>query len=155
MFDGLAAPPTGPMIPAAAGYCAAVIRFLRSLDPKLPRTVQMLIPFLFIYLHNVRGIALGVAGLVVGANALVSVVAGPVSGSLVDRIGGRRVLALALVVLAVGYGAFVLVHAPWQGFLAAVVTGVGNGLFWPAQSTPLANRSPRPTGATRRSRCSE
>jgi MFS family permease len=133
-----------------------VIRFLRSLDPKLPRTVQtlqvgglvsafgngMLIPFLFIYLHNVRGIGLGVAGLVVGTNAVVSVVAGPVSGSLVDRIGGRRVLALALVVLAVGYGAFVLVHAPWQGFLAAVVTGVGNGLFWPAQSTLLASLSP-------------
>jgi MFS family permease len=36
----------------------------------------------------------------------------------------------------------VLVHAPWQGFLAAVVTGAGNGLFWPAQSTLLASLSP-------------
>src|SRR5512134_3444982 len=104
-------------------------RFLRSLDPQLPRSVHtlqlgglvsalgngMLIPFLLIYLHNVRGIGLGVAGLVVGANALVSVVAGPIAGTLVDRHGGRRVLALSLVVLAVGYGAFALVHAPWQG----------------------------------------
>jgi MFS family permease len=133
-----------------------VPRFLGSLDPQLPRSVQtlqlgglvsalgngMLIPFLFIYLHNVRGIGLGVAGLVVGSNAVVSVVAGPVAGTLVDRYGGRRVLALALVVLAVGYGSFALVHSPWQGFLAAIVTGIGNGFFWPAQSTLLASLSP-------------
>jgi MFS family permease len=91
-----------------------VIRYLRSLDPQLPRTVQtlqlgglvsafgngMLIPFLLIYLHNVRDIGLGVAGLIVGVNAIVGVVAGPVSGSLVDRFGGRRILALSLVVLS-------------------------------------------------------
>jgi MFS family permease len=133
-----------------------VLGLLRSLDPKLPRAVHtlqlgglvsalgngMLIPFLFIYLHNVRDIGLGVAGLVVGANAVVSVVAGPVGGTLVDRRGGRFVLSLALVVLAAGYGGFALVHEPWQGFLAAAVTGVGNGLFWPAQSTLLASLSP-------------
>jgi MFS family permease len=133
-----------------------VLGFLRALDPKLPRSVQtlqlgglvsalgngMLIPFLFIYLHNVRGIGLGVAGLVVGTNAVVSIVAGPLSGTLVDRRGGRYVLALALVILAAGYGAFALVQEPWHGFLAAVVTGVGNGFFWPAQSTLLASLSP-------------
>jgi MFS family permease len=133
-----------------------VLGLLRSIDPRLPRAVQtlqagglvsalgngMLIPFLFIYLHNVRGIGLGVAGLVVGTNAVVSLVAGPLAGTLVDRHGGRFVLALALVVLTIGYGAFALVHAPWQGFFAAAVAGVGNGLFWPAQSTLLAALSP-------------
>lgn len=133
-----------------------MLGFLRALDPKLPRSIQtlqlgglvsalgngMLIPFLFIYLHNVRGIGLGMAGLVVGTNAVVSIVAGPVSGTLVDRRGGRYVLALALVILAAGYGAFALVQEPWHGFLAAVVTGVGNGFFWPAQSTLLASLSP-------------
>jgi MFS family permease len=99
-------------------------------------------PFLFIYLHNVRDIGLGLAGLIVGTNAVVSVVAGPLAGSLVDRHGGRRVLAASLIVLAAGYGAFALVHEPWQGFVAAVVTGLGNGFFWPAQSTLLAALSP-------------
>ena len=32
----------------------------------------MVIPFMFIYLHNVRGIALGVTGLIVAAHAVVS-----------------------------------------------------------------------------------
>jgi MFS family permease len=112
----------------------------------------MLIPFLFIYLHNVRGIGLGVAGLVVGTNAVVSLVAGPLAGTLVDRHGGRFVLSLALVVLMVGYAGFALVHSPWQGFLAAAIVGIGNGFFWPAQSTLLAGLSP--TDGTRRSRCS-
>jgi MFS family permease len=131
-------------------------RWLSSFDPKLPRSVQtlqagglvsafgngLLIPFLFIYLHNVRDIGLGTAGLIVAANAVVSIAAGPVFGSLVDRVGGRTMLAIALVVLAVGYGSFALVVEPWQGFLASIVTGIGNGGFWPAQSTMLATLSP-------------
>ena len=131
-------------------------RFLRSLDPQLPRAVHtlqlgglvsafgngMLIPFLFIYLHNVRGIGLGVAGLVVATNAVVGIVVGPLAGTLVDRFGGRSVLAASLVVLTVGYGSFALVHAPWQGFVAATATGLGSGFFWPAQSTLLAELSP-------------
>jgi MFS family permease len=131
-------------------------RWLRSFDAQLPRSVQtlqagglvsafgngLLIPFLFIYLHNVRDIGLGTAGLVVAANALVSIAAGPVFGALVDRVGARTMLAIALVVLAVGYASFAFVVEPWQGFAASVVTGIGNGGFWPAQSTMLAALSP-------------
>lgn len=131
-------------------------RYVQSLNPRLPRSVQLLqlgglvsafgngllIPFLFLYLHNVRGIGLGVAGLIVGTNALVSLVAGPISGPLVDRYGGRSVLGLALVINTVGFSSFALVHVPWQGFAAAAVVGVGSGLFWPAQSTLLASLSP-------------
>jgi hypothetical protein len=53
-----------------------VLRYLRSLDPRLPRQVYVLelgalvnafgngvvLPFLLIYLHNVRGIPFGLAG---------------------------------------------------------------------------------------------
>jgi MFS family permease len=140
----------------AGKYCLTVLGFLRSLNPRLPRSVQMLqlgglvsafgngllIPFLFLYLHNVRGIGLGVAGLIVATNALVSIVAGPVSGPLVDRYGGRAVLTLALVVSAAAFACFAFVHEPWQGFLVAAAAGVGTGFFWPAQSTLLASLSP-------------
>jgi MFS family permease len=133
-----------------------VAGFIRSLNPRLPRSVQVLqlgglanafgngvvVPFTFIYLHNVRGISLGTAGLVLGTNAAVSLVAGPVSGVLVDRIGGRRTLAIALGFLTLGYGGYALVHHPWQGFLVAAITGVGNGAFWPSQSTLIAALAP-------------
>jgi MFS family permease len=125
---------------------------LRTYFPPLPRSVTTLqvgglvnafgngitLPFLFIYLHNVRGIGLGVVGLVVGAHALTSIVAGPIFGVLIDRFGGRRMLGTALAILAIGYALYPLVHDAWQGFLVAAVTGVGVGGFWPSQSTLIA-----------------
>jgi MFS family permease len=133
-----------------------VLRWLRSLDPQLPQAVYTLqgggllnafgngivLPFTFIYLHNVRGISLGTAGLVLGTNAAVSLIVGPVTGSLVDRFGGRRMLNVALVFLAAGYGGLALVHEAWQGFATAILMGIGNGAFWPAQSTLIAGLTP-------------
>ena len=129
---------------------------VRTYFPPLPRSVVTLqagglvnafgngivLPFLLIYLHNVRGIGLGPAGLIVATNAFVSVGAGPVFGALVDRFGGRRMLATSLAVLTIGYAAYPLVHEAWQGLLVAAVTGIGVGGFWPAQSTLLAGLTP-------------
>jgi MFS family permease len=137
-------------------YGPAVSAWLRSLNPRLPRSVQMLqlgglfnaignglvLPFTLIYLHNVRDISLGTAGLVVATNAVVSMAAGPFFGMLVDRAGGRRMLAVALLFLAAGFGLYPLVHEPWLGFAAAALTGIGNGGFWASQSTLIAGLTP-------------
>jgi MFS family permease len=130
--------------------------YLESIRPDLPRPVRTLqlggllnsfgnglvLPFLIIYLHNVRGISLPVCGLVVGTNSGVSLIAGPVSGPLVDRFGGRTVLRWSLVLLTLGFGGYAFVHQAWQGFAAAALAGLGNGGFWPAQSTLLAGLTP-------------
>jgi MFS family permease len=131
--------------------------FLVSLNPRLPRQVQLLqagglmnafgnglvVPFLLIYLHNERGIGLGVAGLVLATNAAVSLVAGPVGGALVDRVGGKTMLTAALGFLTLGFLGYAFVGNAWHGFLASAVTGIGNGFFWPAQSTLLAGLTTR------------
>ena len=131
--------------------------FLSSLNPRLPRAVQLLqagglmnafgnglvVPFLLIYLHNERGIGLGVAGLILATNAGVSLVAGPVSGAFVDRVGGKTMLTIALGFLMLGFVAYAFVESPWHGFAASAVTGIGNGAFWPAQSTLLAGLTTR------------
>jgi MFS family permease len=125
---------------------------LRTYFPPLPRSVTTLqvgglvnafgngitLPFLFIYLHNVRGIGLGVVGLIVGTHAVTSIVAGPLFGILIDRFGGRRMLATALAILAAGYSLYPLVDVAWEGFVVAAITGVGVGGFWPSQSTLIA-----------------
>src|SRR5215210_5247995 len=104
-----------------------LVAYVRSLNPRLPRAVQILqagglansfgnglaVPFLFIYLHNVRGIDLGTAGLIIATNAAVGLVSGPLVGTLIDRIGGRRTLALSLLFMTVGYGGYPFVHEPW------------------------------------------
>jgi predicted MFS family arabinose efflux permease len=133
-----------------------VLSYLRSLDPRLPRHVWILeagglanafgnglaFPFLFIYLHNVRGFGLDTVGLIVAASAVAGIATIPVSGAIVDRFGGRRVLAGSLVLLAVGFGFLPLVREPWHAVLLMAVGGVGNGAFWPSQSTLLAGLAP-------------
>jgi MFS family permease len=130
--------------------------YLRSLDPRLPRSVQTLqagglansfgnglaVPFLFIYLHNVRGIDLATAGLIVGTNGAVGLVAGPLIGSLIDRVGGKRTLIVSLLFMTAGYGSYPFVHSAWQGFLVSAVAGIGNGGFWPSQSSLIAGLTP-------------
>ncbi|HYX84190.1 MAG TPA: MFS transporter [Gaiellales bacterium] len=134
----------------------AVRTLVRDLNPRLPREVQtlqagalansfgngLILPFLFIYLHNVRAMSPAVSGLIVGTNSLVSLIAGPAFGPLVDRFGGRRTMTAALAFLAVGFGSYPLVHRPWQGFCAATLAGIGNGGFWPSQSTLIAGLTP-------------
>ena len=130
--------------------------YLRSLDPKLPRTAWtlqagfvvsavgngMVMPFLVIYLHNVRGLSLATAGLVAAVFGGASLVTTAVGGALVDRFDARPVLAAALLLNALGYGLFPLVQEPWHAFCFMAVAGIGNGAFWPANTSLLVAHTP-------------
>ena len=102
----------------------------------------VVLPFLVIYLHNIRHIGLGTAGLVVATSAAAQLVAGVVAGPLVDRFGPRPVLGAGLVMQAIGIGLFPLVHAPWHAFLLISIEGAGSAGFWPSQSTLIARLTP-------------
>src|SRR5947208_15829166 len=131
--------------------------YLRSLNPQLPRDVWILQagglanmfgngvigPFLIIYLHNVRGISLGISGLVVASNSAAGLVSGFVGGALSDRLGPRRVLTAALIVMAVAFALFPLIRNPWQAFALNALVGLGSGSFWPSQSTLLSSLTPK------------
>jgi MFS family permease len=84
----------------------AATRSLRALDPKLPGSVWLVqsvslatavgygsvLPYSVIYLHDVRGFSLGVAGLVAALLTGMGIASGPVTGALVDRLGTRPAL---------------------------------------------------------------
>ena len=130
--------------------------YLNSLNPHLTRDIWILqlgalinsfgngimLPFLVIYLHNVRGIPLGIAGLVAAVNSVCGFASGFVAGSLADRIGPRRVLAGALCVMAGVTALFPLVHTSWHAFLLYGISGLGSGSFWPAQSALVSGLAP-------------
>jgi MFS family permease len=132
------------------------MRWLRELDPQLPRPVWLLqlggvmnsfgngvvLPFLVIYLHDVRGFGLGVSGLVVATSAAAQVTAGLLAGPLVDRLGPRPVLAGGLIMQAAGFGFFPLVREPWHAFVLIAIEGAGSAGFWPSQSTLIARLTP-------------
>jgi MFS family permease len=90
------------------------------------------LPFLLIYLHQVRGISLGIAGLLIGGTSVVSVPIGPMTGILVDRIGPRFVCVSALVLEALGTLGLILVHSPISALPVMVVYGFANGATWPS-----------------------
>lgn len=131
--------------------------YLRSLNPQLPKPVWMLqagglanmfgngviVPFLIIYLHNVRGISLGVAGLIAASNSLAALVSGPLAGSLADRIGARQTLIGALLVMAGSFALFPLIRDPWHAFALNAIAGIGSGAFWPSQGALLTALTPR------------
>jgi len=91
-------------------------------------------PFLLIYLHDVRGIGLGAAGLIIALNSLSAVAVMPSAGALIDRIGARSVLALSMIVSAVGYAGLAFAHGSLIAGATCVVAGAGNGAFMPATS---------------------
>jgi MFS family permease len=130
--------------------------YVRSLNPDLPRSVWVLqagglanffgngivIPFLIIYLHNVRGLSLATAGLVAATNAMAALVSGPLAGTLTDRIGPRRTLVGSLTVMAVAISLFPLIHEAWHAFALNALLGFGSGAFWPSQSALVTGLTP-------------
>ena len=100
-------------------------RYLRSLDPRLPRDVYVLeagalvnafgngvvLPFLLIYLHNVRGIPFGLAGSAAAVQSAAALGSGFLGGTLSDRVGPKRVLLGALAVMTVAFALMPLIRS--------------------------------------------
>jgi MFS family permease len=130
--------------------------YVSSLIPRLPRDVYVLqaggllnafgngvvLPFLIIYLHNVRGIPLALAGLAAATQAATALASGFAAGTLSDRIGPKRVLTASLVVMTIAFALMPLIRQPWHAFAVYVVWGAGSGAFWPSQSALLAGLTP-------------
>jgi MFS family permease len=92
------------------------------------------LPFLLIYLHEVRHLSLGVSGLLIGAASIVAMPAGPATGTLVDRFGPRIVMVGALVLAGAGALLLILARSPVSAIPALLCFGAGNGSTWPAWS---------------------
>jgi MFS family permease len=133
-----------------------VRRYLRSLDPRLPHDVYVLevgalvnafgngvvLPFLLIYLHNVRGIPFGLAGSAAAVQSAAALASSFLGGTLSDRIGPKRVLLGALVVMTVAFALMPLIRTAGEAFAVYTLWGVGSGSFWPSQSALLAGLTP-------------
>ena len=131
---------------------------MRRLVPELPRVAWivvggvflsalgsgMTLPFFVVYLHRVRGIDLGLAGLALAAVALASFAGNVAAGALADGFGARLTLVIGLVVAAAGTAGFAFVTDAPEAVAAAAVIGLGVSVCWPSDGTEAAGRS-RPT----------
>jgi len=130
--------------------------YLRSLRYDLPRGVYILQaglvinafgngaanPFVVLYLHNVRGIPLWVAGLVAATNAGFALISALVAGSVADRRGARATMIGGLVCSAIAFALYPFIRQPWQAFGLAALAGTGGGTWLTLQSALLAAITP-------------
>jgi MFS family permease len=130
--------------------------YVRSLKTDLPRGVYVLQaglvlnafgngaanPFTVLYLHDVRGIPLALAGAAGGTGAACGLVAALVSGSAADRIGMRATMIGGLVCSTAAFALYPTITEAWQAFPLAALAGIGTGTWLTMQSSLLAAITP-------------
>ncbi len=103
------------------------------------------LPFTVIYLHEVRGISLDVAGTLMALIAVVAVLVTGPGGALTDRLGARIMLLLSTTSQLVGSVVLAFATAPWAVAVAFVFIGVSFGVSWPAFNALIASVASGPT----------
>jgi MFS family permease len=103
----------------------------------------MTMPFLMVYLNQVRHISLASSGIVLGASSIAGILAAPLMGLAVDRFGALKVLISSVLVLAVGTAGYSLATNVWSALIVSAFVGAGNAAMWNGLSTRLAHLSAR------------
>ncbi|MDZ5661046.1 MFS transporter [Nocardioides sp. S-58] len=104
------------------------------------------LPFTVIYLHEVRGFSLDLAGTLMSFIAVVALLVTGPGGALTDRIGARRMILFATTAQMIGCTVLAFATTPWMAALAFVFLGLNFGVSWPAFNSLIAAVT---TGETR------
>ncbi|HYN75000.1 MAG TPA: MFS transporter [Candidatus Limnocylindria bacterium] len=123
-------PPAPPLSAVARRLLLAT--FVASLGNGL------VLPFLVVYLSQVRGMSTAIGGLVIAWSALLGLTLTPLGGWLIDRVGPRPVLLVGLGFEALASASWAFVHEPWQAFAVASSLALGGAGVWAAASTFLS-----------------
>ncbi|MDJ0925977.1 MAG: DHA2 family efflux MFS transporter permease subunit [Acidimicrobiia bacterium] len=102
----------------------------------------ILVPF---YLENVLGASPRQVGLLIAPAPLLLGIAAPVSGSISDRVGPRRVLVVGLAVLVVAYSLVQILddRSPlWAIMLVMGPAGLGMGIFQSPNNSAVMGAAP-------------
>jgi MFS transporter, FSR family, fosmidomycin resistance protein len=102
--------------------------------------MQLALPPLFPLLHAEFGASFTVLGLVGSLFYACSGFGQALAGVLVDRYGAHRLLLAGLVILSLGIGSAGLVASYWLLLPLAVIAGLGNSVFHPADLSILSHR---------------
>ncbi|MER7050222.1 MFS transporter [Streptomyces jumonjinensis] len=106
------------------------------------------VPYLYVYVAQVRDLGATTAGAVLGAFAMAALVALPFTGRIIDRRGPLPVLVGAALLASVGAMSMGLAGDVTTVVLSAAVLGAGTAVMQPALATMIVWAS-RPSGRTR------
>jgi MFS family permease len=132
---------------------AAPLEPLEPLDPRVKRLFVgialsalgsgLTMPFLYVYLAEVRHIPTATVGLLFAFMGLLGFAGSPIGGTLIDRFGPRPVMLVGLTVEAVGVGSLALVQTAWHALAVATFITLGTVGLYPAATAMLTRLVPR------------
>ena len=96
------------------------------------------LPFTIIYLHEVRGFDLGFSGALMSLIAITGLVVTGPGGTLIDRIGAKRVLIVGLLAMIAGCVLLAFATHPAVATVAVMLIGVNFGVSWPGFNALIA-----------------
>ena len=105
---------------------------------------QLALAPLFPLISVSLGVSYSMLGVVVMVFYAASAVLQPLAGFVVDRVGGRAVLAAGVALMALGVGVMSLADGPVLLAAGALAMGVGNSVFHPADFAILNGRVSQP-----------
>jgi MFS family permease len=99
-------------------------------------------PFLYVYLSEVRGISTATVGLLFAWMGLLGFAGSPLGGTLIDRFGPRPVMITGLTAEALGVASLALVHNAWHAMAVATFITLGTVGLYPAATAMLTRLVP-------------
>lgn len=124
----------------------------RTLDPLVKRLFVgiafsalgsgLTMPFLYVYLAEVRGIPTATVGLLFAFMGLLGFVGSPIGGTLIDRFGPRPVMIVGLTAEAIGVASLSLVQNAWHALAVATFITLGTVGLYPAATAMLTRLVP-------------
>jgi MFS family permease len=118
----------------------ASVMTLVGLAHYMSHVMQLALPPLFPILHDEFGVGFTELGLIVTLFYVASGLGQAAAGILVDRYGGQRLLVAGLAVLALSIALAGTVASYWMLLPLALVAGLGNSVFHPADLSILSHR---------------
>lgn len=97
------------------------------------------LPFTIIYLHEVRGFDLALAGGLMSLIAITGLIVTGPGGTLIDRYGARAVLLAGLTAMIAGNALLAFATHPAAAAVALVLIGVNFGVSWPGFNALIAS----------------
>ena len=103
---------------------------------------SMSIPFLAVYLTQVKGASASSAGLIIAVSSLIGIVASFYGGYVSDRIGRKKVMLLSIFGWTLVFVGFAFADAIWVFFFMNALNGLCRALFEPTSKALLSDVTP-------------
>ena len=102
----------------------------------------LVLPFLVVYLHEIRGFALGDVGLLIGLGPLMGFLAVGPGGTIIDKYGARVVMLATMCLEVLADIALTFASTMPIAVLAVTLQGIAFGTEWPAAQSLIATVVP-------------